>query len=53
MERYDPNRGCPKCGKKTVDRWIYDDDTILRQCSCNYEWKEEPLDTEVFDFNKG
>ena len=59
MKRYDPKRGCPKCGY--VTRGVYCTggyhtlrncrcgeykEHMHRYCSCGYDWAEACLDAE-------
>ena len=60
MEKYNPDRVCPKCGygsiyagdESAITEWVKglglpSQEYILRRCSrCGYEWREKPLDAE-------
>lgn len=48
MNKYNPNRPCPKCGH-TVTKDTFSEilSTIERNCmNCGYTWSETPLDSE-------
>lgn len=63
MERFDPDRGCPKCNNLAAGRFRHIQalgdifparDIMVRVCGyCGYEWDELPLDVKEASDDKG